>query len=144
LDKLSSPCRLSFYLLGDTVYFNRNQEGIGHSELWQKIVKLLFFKVNSVDYKRLLLAWYGINRGRVTKLDKPNAWAIYATPECRFHEDQLIDFFHLQETDLTKDFETDLHYKMEDADIEHVHFFAKWINLPIDNSQIINHFVELI
>jgi hypothetical protein len=108
---------LSFYLLGSTVFFNKDEGGIPHPDLWEKVVDQAFKGLVYENRQDLKQHCYGADRGRIVKQEDGN-WVIYGTPGCEQFEIQLAKEFGLKE--YRSDYQTDLHYKTVKLDVQAV------------------------
>lgn len=113
---------LSFYLFQSKLYFNRQEEGIPHPDLWHKIVFREFAALSYETKIDLAQDCYGLERGRLVYLDAEKTWILYGTPGLAPYLDQIKKILKLEGVALKTDFKTDKHYKknpLHSKNIEH-------------------------
>lgn len=126
---------LSFYLLGSTVFFNKDEGGIPHPDLWEKVVEKFFTNLVYENRKELKLKAYGVDRGRIVKKEN-GSWALYGTPGLEKWSDELVSLFGLDEAECVIDLRTDNHYKTIPEDVDTVKDCLKLIGLKNEEEKL--------
>ena len=133
IQKLAKKAQLgSFYILNGVIYYNTEDNGKEHPDLWKQIVLKcgLFDKLVYENKMELIHAQYATDRGRVTwqglfnvrgepDFTKPGNYMLYGTPGCKEYASKLKSLFSLTnmpEERYKEDWKTDGHYKVVPAD----------------------------
>ena len=120
-----NPVLASFYIVEGKILYS--EEGIGHPDLWKKIVGAFFSFLELENRKELMIACYATDRGRVT-LSEDGRHHLFGTPRCKEHEERLKEIFNLCGIkDLEVDFKTDAHYKTMAGDENVLRFAFKFM-----------------
>lgn len=120
-----NPVLASFYIVEGEVLYSK--EGVGHPDLWKKIVGALFSFLEVENRKELTIACYATDRGRVTQ-SEDGKYHLFGTPRCKEYEERLKEIFNLHEVkDLDIDFKTDAHYKTMPSDENVLKFAFKFM-----------------
>jgi hypothetical protein len=92
----------SFYILGDSIYYNLEEGGLEHHYLWMKLVDIVFGYLNPDDKKILKSATYCTDRGRTlwtgawtTEPVGDGEYILYITPGCKPHVNKIKKVFNL-------------------------------------------------
>ncbi|TNF32288.1 MAG: hypothetical protein EP319_00080 [Deltaproteobacteria bacterium] len=125
----------SFYILGSSVFYNQEGEGIPHPDLWEKVVEKFFTNLAYENRKELKLRSYGAERGRIVHKED-GSWAFYGTPGLEKWSHELVSLFGLDEAKYVIDLRTDNHYKTIPEDVDTVKDCLKLIGSKIDDEKL--------